>query len=385
MKFILAIDSFKGCLSSAEANEAARRGLLRALPEASCTCMTLSDGGEGMLQAFTQALGGRTVSVDVHDPLMRPATAQLGLCGKTAIIETAQACGLTLLEKDERNPMAATSFGAGELIAEAVKSGCDRCIIGLGGSATSDGGVGMLQALGYTFTGKDGKDIPPGAGGGMLSTIAGIRHGHETDALKGITFTVASDVGNPLYGTLGAAHVFAPQKGADARSVALLDEGLRHWATVCGREAEAGRQGAGAAGGMGFAIQTFLKGETQSGADLLLGLNRFDTLASLATAVITGEGSSDRQTLMGKLPFKVLQHARRLGTPVWLLAGHIDDGDRLLQSGFGRVACINPEGCDLHNAMKKEVAAGRIAATTFGWAGELGAPANAHPRRNHPE
>jgi len=336
MKVIIAIDSFKGCLTSREANEAAAEGIRRTWPDAEIVEVTVSDGGEGYMEAFRDAIGGRLEEITVRDPLMRPVKAKYLLQNDLAVIEIAQACGLNLLTKEERNPMVATSYGTGELVADAVSKGAKHIIVGLGGSATSDAGVGMLKALNDVL--KDGP-----------------RNGIE--ALKDIRFTIASDVKNPLYGEKGAAHVFAPQKGATPEMVLRLDEQAKAFAQRSARALGYDRSqmaGAGAAGGLGYAFLQYLDAESMSGIQLLLDTIRFKEIVKDADLVITGEGSADRQTLMGKLPMGILEQSGHV--PVFLIAGRISDRKELLDAGFARVECINPPGLSLEEAMRKEVA-----------------------------
>ena len=336
MKVIIAIDSFKGCLTSREANEAAAEGIRRTWPDAEIVEVTVSDGGEGYMEAFRAAIGGRLEEITVRDPLMRPIKAKYLLRNDLAVIEIAQACGLNLLTKEERNPMVATSYGTGELVADAVSKGAKHIIVGLGGSATSDAGIGMLKAL---------NDV--------LSN--GTRNGIE--ALKDIRFTIASDVKNPLYGEKGAAHVFAPQKGATPEMVLRLDEQAKAFAQRSARALGYDRSqmaGAGAAGGLGYAFLQYLDAESMSGIQLLLDTIRFKEIVKDADLVITGEGSADRQTLMGKLPMGILEQSGHV--PVFLIAGRISDRKELLDAGFARVECINPPGLSLEEAMRKEVA-----------------------------
>ena len=344
MKVIVAIDSFKGCLSSGEANQAAAAGVRSVYPDAEMKQVTVSDGGEGFMEAFHAAIGGELVKVTVKDPLMRDVTARYLLQGRTAVIEMAEASGLTLLTCKERNPMVATTYGTGQLVADAVKKGARHIIVGLGGSATSDAGKGMLKAL---------IDIhnPNGEWDGI-------------EALRDVRFTIASDVENPLCGENGAAHVFAPQKGATPEMVVELDKQARRCAETSARRFgydRSGAKGAGAAGGLGYAFLQYLNADCKPGIELLLETIRFDELVSGADLVITGEGSADRQTLMGKLPMGILQHAA--GVPVCLIAGRISDRDQLLQAGFSHVECINPPGIALEEAMKKEVARQNISDT----------------------
>ncbi len=363
MRYIIAIDSFKGCLSSTDAALAVAEGIRKVQPSAEILQIPVSDGGEGMLTAFLSAFHGKRVTIPVHDPMMRPISASYGISmdGETAIIEMAEASGLQLLSKEERNPLLTTTFGTGELILDALKHHCRHFIIGLGGSATTDGGVGMLQALGMKCYDEHG--VLLGIGGGMLSQIASI----DTSALHPLLckcrFTLASDVTNPLCGIHGAAYVFGPQKGATPVMVQQLDAGLQHWAAVSGHEREALLQGAGAAGGLGFAFLAFLQAKMTSGIELLLEYLAFDRLLDQADLVITGEGSADCQTLMGKLPSGILQHAQKINVPVWLLAGKIEQRDELLRAGFSKVECINPLGMPLNDAIKPEIAKKNLSET----------------------
>lgn len=346
MKIIIAIDSFKGCLSSIEANMAAAEGIRNVCPEAEIMQVPVSDGGEGFLEAFRAAIGGETVEIPVRDPMMRPITAEYLMQGETAVVEIARASGLPLLTADERNPLVATSYGTGQLVADAVRRGAKHVLVGLGGSATSDAGKGMLRALKDAFAKNGTWD--------------------DIEELKSVRFTIASDVRNPLYGENGAAHVFAPQKGATPEMVLVLDERARKFADVSAKHFGCDRsmmEGAGAAGGLGYAFLEYLNAECKSGIQILLDTIHFRELAKGADLVITGEGSADRQTLMGKLPMGVLKHAE--DAPVALMAGRISDSDALLHAGFAWVECINPIDMPLEEAMRKEVAQQNIARTTI--------------------
>ena len=334
MKTVIAIDSFKGCLSSVEANRAAAEGVRSACPDAEIVEVPVSDGGEGFLEAFHAAIGGRFVTVPVMDPLMRSISARYLLKGQTAVLEVAEAIGLTLLSPEERNPMAASSYGVGQLVAHAVKNGARQIIVGLGGSATMDAGRGMLQALA------------------------------EIESFRDVRFTIAADVDNPLCGEQGAARVFGPQKGATPQMVRLLDDEARQFAADSAKRFgydRSGMKGAGAAGGLGYAFLQYLDAEFVPGAELLLSTIGFDALVADASLVITGEGSADRQTLMGKLPMGILQHSGRV--PVCLIAGRVDDRPELLRAGFSYVECINPPSLGLEEAMMKEVAQQHIRST----------------------
>lgn len=336
-KIVIAIDSFKGCLSSVVANRAAADGVRWVFPDADIVQIPVSDGGEGFVQAFHAAVGGDIQEVEVRDPMMRFIKSKYLLRGEEAVIEIAQASGLTLLSEGERNPMVATSYGTGQLIADAVKKGAKRIIVGLGGSATSDAGMGMLRALIDAF-----------ARGGRFDYI---------EELKSVQFTIASDVKNPLCGENGAAHIFAPQKGATAEMVIRLDERARRFADVSAKHFgyDCSRQeGAGAAGGLGYAFLQYMHASCKPGIEMLLEAVNFHEVVKDADMVITGEGAADRQTLMGKLPVGVL---RQSGTvPVCLIAGCVSDKETLLKAGFSQVVCINPEGISLEEAMRPEVA-----------------------------
>lgn len=344
MKVLIAIDSFKGCLSSVEANWAAEEGVRSVCPDAEIVQVPVSDGGEGFLDAFQSAIGGETLEVGVRDPLMRPIMATYLLQGETAVIEIARASGLTLLKDEERNPLTATSYGTGQLVADAVRHGARHIIVGLGGSATSDSGTGMLRAIKDAFAKNGTWD--------------------DIKELQSIRFTIASDVKNPLCGENGAAYVFAPQKGATKDMVVRLDERARKFADISARHFGYDRskmEGAGAAGGLGYAFLQYLDAECRSGIRLLLDSIRFCKLTEGADLIITGEGSADRQTLMGKLPMGILEHAEDV--PVALIAGRVNDREQLLQAGFAHVECINPLGITLAEAMRKKVAQRNISQT----------------------
>ena len=344
-KVVLAIDSFKGCLTSEEANHAAAEGVRNVWPDAETVEIPVSDGGEGFMEAFHAAIGGNLVEITVRDPLMRPVRASYLLKDATAVIEIAQASGLTLLTAEERNPMAATSYGTGQLVADAVRKGAEHIIVGLGGSATSDAGIGMLRALIDIFAKHNAWD--------------------DIKELKNVCFTIASDVKNPLCGENGAAYVFAPQKGASSEMVSALDERARKFAEVSARHFGYDRscmEGAGAAGGLGYAFLQYLNAESKPGIQLLLETICFSETVEDADLIITGEGSADRQTLMGKLPMGILKQSGKV--PVCLIAGKISDREQLLQAGFAQVECINPPDIPLEEAMKKSVAQQNICRTT---------------------
>ena len=350
-KVVVAIDSFKNCLTSKEANQAAADGIRSVWPDAEVVQVPVSDGGEGFIEAFRAAIGGELQAVYVKDPVMRPITARYLLKRKMAVIEMAEASGLMLLSAEERNPMVATSYGTGQLVADAIRKGAEHIIVGLGGSATSDAGIGMLKAL---------MDCLPS----VPLKCGEVRCWDNTMIPATVRFTIATDVNNPLCGLCGAAHVFSPQKGATPDMVSQLDKRARKFAELSARHFGYDRQnmpGAGAAGGLGYAFLQYLNAECTSGIQLLLDTIQFKEIVKNADFVITGEGAADRQTLMGKLPMGILQQSG--DTPVCLIAGRIGDSEELLKAGFALIECINPEGISLATALRKDVAMEHIRRT----------------------
>lgn len=346
-KVVIAIDSFKGCLGSLEAGRAVAAGVKRACPRCEVVVLPVADGGEGMLETLVGAGGGRLVRLSAHGPLMEERVACYGVSadGGTAFVEMASASGLPLVPEGRRNPMLTTTFGTGELLRDALRRGCRRILMGLGGSATNDAGMGMLQALGYRFLDAAGEDV--GLGGQALARVERIDASGAMPELAQARFVAACDVQNPFYGPQGAAYVFAPQKGATPQMVEALDNGLRHFARVIHRATGtdvSALPGAGAAGGMGGGVSAFLHAGLRRGIELVLESIGFARQVEGAGLVITGEGKADRQTLMGKVPAGVLAEAGRRGVPVVLLAGRVEDEDALREAGFRHVLCINPPG-----------------------------------------
>lgn len=326
MKVVIAIDSFKGSVSSMEGSREIALGIKEVYPNADVVSFPIADGGEGTVEALVYATGGQLQSVKVTGPLLEPVQATYGITGngKTAVIEVAAACGLPLVPEACRNPMLTTTYGVGELIAHAMGQGCREFIIGLGGSATNDAGVGMLQALGYRFKDQEGNDVAPG--GNALSKIHRIDSAQARPELRQCEFKIACDVNNPLYGPNGAAYVFAPQKGANPAMVEELDRGLYLFAGIAEREFGVNLQdipGAGAAGGLGAAFAAFLKAEMRSGVGLVLDKIGLKESMAGADFVITGEGKLDGQTSMGKAPLGVAALAQAQGIPVIALAGGV--------------------------------------------------------------
>ena len=353
-KIVIASDSFKGSISAAEVAACGERAVHRLFPDCEVVQLPVADGGEGTVETLTAALGGQSVATVVHDPLERLITAQYGLIAKekTAIIEMATASGLPLLQPEERNPWLTSTYGTGELIRDALERGCRKFLIAIGGSATNDGGMGLLQALGFRFLNAEGQELP--GCGGSLSRIAQIDTSGALTALTECQFTVACDVTNPFYGREGAAYVFAPQKGADAEMVEALDQGLRHFAqliqTTQGIAIDQ-LPGAGAAGGLGGGLVAFLQARLRPGIEMVLDALQFDTQIAGADLIFTGEGKLDAQTCMGKTPFGVLRHAQQQGIPVVALGGAVEASEALNRCGFLAVLPILPYPTSLAKAM----------------------------------
>lgn len=361
-KITVAVDSFKGSLSSYEVATAAEQAVHARLPHCQVQKIAIADGGEGTAEALITTLRGEWCEVRSHDPLMRPIKARYGLLdgGATAIIEMATASGLTLLKEEERNPLLATTYGTGELIADALRRGVRHLLIGIGGSATNDAGMGMLEALGYRF--YDCKDHVVAGCGARLERVARIDASGALPALKECLIEVACDVANPLYGPTGAAYVYAPQKGATPDVVERLDQGLKNFARVVNPEA-AHVPGAGAAGGLGYALQAVLGARLRAGIDMVLDAIRFDDVVAGSDLVLTGEGRIDYQTVMGKAPSGVLQRAKAQGIPVVAIGGSVADCEALRESDFAAIVPIVAGPVTLHEAMQKDVATENVRRT----------------------
>ena len=352
-RIILAFDKFKGSLTSEQVAEAFARGWRMVVPHADIAVVPIADGGDGMLHALSTTLGATSQSLVAHDPLGRAITTHYALSGDTAIIEMAQISGLALLNGEERNPMLTSSYGLGEVMRDALDRGVRSMILGIGGSATNDCGMGMLEALGYRFYDAQGKVLT--SSGDAMCRVARIDAKHADAGLSKCDIVVASDVDNPLYGEHGAAWVYAPQKGATKAMVEVLDKGMRSFAEVVGGDYHT-MAGAGAAGGVGYALMALLGATLKPGIELVLDSVGFDALLDDAQLVITGEGRIDRQTLMGKGPSGVLRRAMMRGVPVIALGGRVEWCDELRSSGFERIYEATPEGMALDEAMQKTTA-----------------------------
>lgn len=349
-----------------EAARAMAQGIENADHDAEVRCLPMADGGEGTARALVDATGGSMHAVPVHDPLGRPVEGHFGLLadGTTAVVETAEASGLALLEAKERNPLIASSYGTGELMLAAVRSGAKRIIVGLGGSATNDAGAGLLQALGVRLLDKNGNDLAHG--GAALANLTTIDISTMDPALKNVAITAACDVTNPLTGPTGASAVFGPQKGASKDDVATLDAALAHFAQVIDSQlgvAVNDVPGAGAAGGIGAALKGFLNAEFRPGIAIVIEQSGLDAAAQWADVVFTGEGSIDFQTKFGKTPAGVAETAKRHGKPVIAVAGHIGTGiDELHEVGIDAVFGIAPGAASLSELLAD--AAANVTRTT---------------------
>ena len=360
MKIILAIDSFKGSLTSLEAEQAVAEIIIQHFPKAIVSLIPIADGGEGTLSVLLHTSGGSYRHLQAHNPCMEIIPTQYGIAGdgQTAYLEMAAVSGLPLLKEEQKNPMETTTFGTGELIADALEQGCRTFIIGIGGSATNDAGTGMLQALGYRFYDKAGKEL--GTGGEVMGKIARIESSNRHPLLANAHFTVACDVQNPFYGPQGAAHVFAHQQGANDEMIQQLDEGMKTFAQVI--QQHTGKDirqlpGSGAAGGLGGCLAAFMNAELKSGSELLLQATGFYECITDADLIITGEGKIDKQSLMGKITGKILEEGKQKDIPVIALTGLAEDIGLLQKAGFAGIHPITEAGFQpLEEAMKPAIA-----------------------------
>ena len=328
MKVVVAIDSLKGSMSSLEAGEAIKSGVLRALPEADVIVRPLADGGEGTVEALALGMGGKLVTVNVTGPLGEKVDCVYGILeeSKTAIMEMSGAAGITLVPEASRNPLHTTTYGVGEVIKDAISKGCRHFIVGIGGSATNDGGIGMLQALGYGMLDKDGNQVPFGAKG--LKEINTITDDQVIPELKECSFRVACDVTNTLCGELGCSAVFGPQKGADPTMIIQMDKWLGEYAKLTSEKyekADAEYPGTGAAGGLGFAFLSYTNAVLESGIKIILEETKLEDYVKDADIVVTGEGRLDGQTAYGKAPIGVAKIAKKHDKTVIAFSGAVTE------------------------------------------------------------
>lgn len=361
MKIVLAPDSFKESMTASQAVAAMREGVRSVLPDAECIGVPMADGGEGTVDAVVDALGGERVTVEVSDPLGRPTHATYGYVAahRLAVIEMASASGLELVAKSDRDVLRASTFGVGQLIISALDHGATELLIGIGGSATNDGGAGMLTALGVSFTDATGAVLPPG--GAVLAGLQHIDVSGMDPRLADTHIRIASDVTAPLLGTGGASAVFGPQKGAGPDDVESLEAALTRLVTVTDTalgHARPDRPGSGAAGGLGFGLMEFLAAECVPGVELIAQTVGLPQSLRGADWVFTGEGSVDAQTMLGKTPFGVAQAAAGTGARVVIFAGRVAaDADVLLTNGVEKLVAITEPGTPLEQALRDGPAA----------------------------
>ncbi|MGK0701081.1 glycerate kinase [Priestia flexa] len=354
MKIVIAPDSFKESLSALEVAEAVEKGFKQVLPQANYVKIPMADGGEGTVQSLVDATDGEIILKKVTGPLGEPVEAFFGILGtkKTAVIEMAAASGLHLVPPAKRNPLMTTTKGTGELISAALDYGVNHIIIGIGGSATNDGGAGMAKALGAQLLDAEGNEILDG--GGALGNLAFINLATLDSRLQHVKIEVACDVDNPLTGERGASAIFGPQKGATPEMVALLDQNLRHYAAVL--ERDLGQKiddvpGAGAAGGLGAGLLAFLQAELKRGVDIVIEATSLLEAVRDADVVITGEGKIDGQTIYGKTPIGVAKAAKKYGVPVIGIAGNVGaDSQVVYEHGIDALFSIVPGVTTLENA-----------------------------------
>lgn len=407
MKILIAIDSFKGSLSSKEAGEAIKSGILRIIPNAEVLISPLADGGEGTVETLVEALGGSLETVRVKGPLFQEVEAHYGILsesekfqaeiksdthretlpedpskahseapsetdsqyspedGKLAVMEMSQASGITLLSPEKRNPLKTSSYGVGQMILDAYYKGCRRFLIGIGGSATNDGGIGMLSALGFRFTKENGEEISPIGEG--LKDLVKIENSSVPEGLLQCSFQIACDVENPLYGENGASLIYGFQKGGNKELLSQMDLWMKHYSELVKEynpAANSEAPGSGAAGGLGFAFRSFLQGELKSGVSLILEETKLSEKMQGADLVITGEGRLDEQSAMGKAPIGVAKLAKEQGIPVIAFAGAVTEGAKACnQAGIDAYFPILRGISTLEEAMKKETAKQNLADT----------------------
>jgi glycerate kinase len=359
MKIVIAPDSFKENLTSLEVAGELETGLKRVWPDATYVKVPMADGGEGTVQSLVDATGGQIVKVEVSGPMGARVMASYGLLGdgKTAVIEMAEASGLPLVPKEQRNPLIATTFGTGELIGDAIKRGVNEIILGIGGSATNDAGAGLAQALGVRFLNFGGAPIPDLIAGGHLDKVQAVDMSTANPGLEKIHISVACDVTNPLCGEKGASRVYGPQKGATPEMVEQLDKNLAHFAHVIKRsigQDVIDRPGAGAGGGIGAGLMAFTNATLKRGVELVVAATRLEEHMQGADLAITGEGRVDFQTAFGKTPSGVAAAAKKHGVPVVAIGGGLaDDAGGVFQHGIDGLETATPNAMPLDVAIKK--------------------------------
>lgn len=359
MKIVVAPDSFKGSLTASEVSDAIEQGVREIFPEAEIVKIPMADGGDGTVQCLVNATGGEILREKVTGPLGDEVWASYGILGdkKTAVIEMAEASGLTLVPENKRNPLITTTYGTGQLIKFALDQGCRKMIIGIGGSATNDGGAGMVQALGVKLLDKDGEEV--GFGGGELKNITRIDINCIDERLFNTKVLVASDVSNPLCGPKGASRIYGPQKGATPEIIEELDESLAHFAEIIKRDLNKDIKdipGAGAAGGLGASLMAFLDAELKPGIDIVIEIVKLEQAIKDANLVITGEGKIDSQTIYGKAPIGVAKIAKKYNIQVIAVAAIIgDDADIVHQHGIDNLIKVSEPPMNLDDSISNKV------------------------------
>jgi glycerate kinase len=365
MKIAIAFDSFKGSLSSVEAAHAFIDGFRSEIPDTDFVSFAIADGGEGMLSSLSTPQSV-TIEKDVTNPIGTIVLSKYLIEGHKAIIEMAQASGLTLVPEHLRNPMLTTSFGTGELIMDALEHGCQEILLGIGGSATNDAGMGILSALGYRFLDADGNELQPC--GANLSAVQTIDDTKVQDIVKEAKYTIACDVDAPFCGPNGAAYTFAAQKGADKDMINILDKGMHHFADIILKHYGINIKdipGAGAAGGVGGSLKAVLNANLKKGIDIILNTINFEKQIEDCNLVITGEGHIDHQTMMSKAPSGVLRIAQKKGIPVIALGGRVTMCEELKNSGFRDILCITPHSMPIHQAIHPQTATSNLRNTAI--------------------
>lgn len=354
MKVVIASDSFKGSATSLEVASAIERGILKADSSVEISKFPVSDGGEGLLEVIESLEGYKRITLKVKDPLFNEIEASYVRNEETAFIEMAAASGLPLVPDSKRNPLNTTTFGTGELIKDALDSGVYNLVIGIGGSATNDGGIGMLTALGATFYDNEENEVSPI--GKSLDIIESYDFSNFHKSINNVKVSVACDVDNPLCGVNGASYIYGPQKGADKDMVQFLDNSLNKFSKLVNKEDEALAPGSGAAGGLGFALKSFLNAELKSGIELVLSAIGFEEAVSKADLVLTGEGKIDGQSKRGKVPVGVAKIAKKFNVPVIAIAGDIGKGtEALYDLGIDGIVSTTSRAMPLAEAMKNSL------------------------------
>ncbi|MBB4036792.1 glycerate kinase [Dysgonomonas hofstadii] len=354
--FVLAPDSFKGSLTAGQVCLAMERGIKKVMPDAECIKVPMADGGEGTVQSLVDATGGKIYELEVTGPLGTPVMAKYGIMGdgKTAAIEMASASGIHFVNKDTRNPLITTTYGTGELVKACLDKGIKKIILGIGGSATNDGGAGFAQALGVRFLDNQGKELP--SGGAALKNLSVIDISAIDSRLRDVDIEVACDVTNPLCGETGASYVFSPQKGATPDMVIELDNALEHYAEMIKMQLLKDVKnvpGAGAAGGLGAGLLTFANARLEKGVEIIISYTNLREIVKKANIVFTGEGGIDFQTQYGKTPYGVAKVAKEEGKSVIAIAGYIGKGvEQLYSFGFDAILGIMPGVMTMEEAIE---------------------------------